>query len=141
MISFIPFTDKAQIPVQAHEGDAAFDLHAYGDAPILIAPGQITVVPTGLSVDIEEPFIAGLILSRSGLSSKGLVVANAPGLIDSGYKEELKVILANIGTTNHVIHPGDRIAQIMFIEVLNEYVNMVKKGDKTREGGLGSSGT
>ena len=130
----------AVIPSFANDGDAGCDLVAVESA-VLRAGGGRAMVPTGLAVAIPEGH-GGFVLPRSGLASRhGVTCANAPGLIDPGYRGEIRVILLNLGREPYTIHPGDRIAQM----VVTRY-EAVEWGEETLassirgEGGFGSSG-
>src|SRR5262249_52973693 len=103
-------------PAAQHEGDAGLDLRAAIDATV--KPGERVMVPTGLAVAIPEGH-AGLVLPRSGLASKqGLTLANAPGLIDAGYRGEVTIAVVNLDPTTPVsISIGDRIAQLVVVPV------------------------
>jgi dUTP pyrophosphatase len=134
--------DAARLPVRAHEGDAGLDLHAR--EAFHLAPGERASVGTGIAVEIP-PGHAGLVLPRSGLAAKhGIALVNAPGLIDAGYRGEVRILLINTdpdeafeGTA------GDRIAQLVVVRVEEpEVVEADSLGDTSRgEGGFGSSGT
>jgi len=118
------------IPTRARSGDAGVDLAA--SVAVEIAPGERVLVPTGIAVAIPEGF-AGFVLPRSGLAvNHGVTVINAPGLIDSGYRGELKVGLVNHGDTRFEISVGDRIAQLVIMAV----ASTTSRGS----GGFGSTG-
>jgi dUTP pyrophosphatase len=104
--------ERARIPSRAHEGDAGLDLYAAEAAAL--EPGERAIVATGIAVEIP-PGHAGLVLPRSGLAARhGIALVNAPGLIDSGYRGELKVLLLNTDRDDSFeIVPGDRIAQLV----------------------------
>ena len=108
--------DDAVVPVRAYEGDAGLDLSAC--ERIELAPGQRALVGTGLAVAIP-PGYAGFVQPRSGLAAKsGLTIVNTPGLVDSGYRGELKVILLNTDAHDtFVVEPGMRIAQLVVLEL------------------------
>jgi len=114
----IPYTfvfeniDSGLRPIKAHKTDAAFDLRASFNKTFY--PGETHKVGTGVRIAIPDG-MAGLILPRSGHASAGLTVANAPGLIDSGYRGEVGVLLAYSGEDHFVIRKGDRIAQLLII--------------------------
>jgi dUTP pyrophosphatase len=131
----------AVLPARAYPGDAGLDLSACD--PVLIAPGERVVVGTGVAVAIP-PGHAGLVVPRSGLAARhGLSVVNGPGLIDAGYRGELKVILLNTDREQAVaIAPGDRIAQLVVIAVASLEPVEVESLDAAERGadGLGSSG-
>jgi dUTP diphosphatase len=104
--------EGARIPSRAHEGDAGLDLHAV--EPATIGPGERASVGTGIAVEIP-PGHAGLVLPRSGLAARhGVALVNSPGLIDSGYRGEVRVLLLNTDRARPFeVHPGDRIAQLL----------------------------
>jgi dUTP pyrophosphatase len=108
-------TDTARLPARAHEDDAAFDLCA--DEAATLAPGERATVGTGVALALP-PGSCGLVLPRSGLASRhGVTVLNAPGLIDPGYRGELKVVLLNTDPrATFTIAPGERIAQLLVLE-------------------------
>jgi dUTP pyrophosphatase len=132
---------RALLPTRAHPGDAGLDLHAV--EPAELGPGQRTSVGTGLAIEVP-PGQAALVVPRSGLAARhGISVVNSPGLIDSGYRGELRVLLLN--TDPHEafrITPGDRIAQLVLIGVeLPEPVEVQTLDASARGvGGFGSSG-
>ena len=127
-------------PGRAHPGDAGLDLHARH--PTLIEPGERAVVGTGVAVGVPDGY-AGLVVPRSGLAARfGIGVVNSPGLIDSGYRGEIKVILVNHGRERFAVARGDRIAQLLVLAMAPPEVVEVKElGDTARgENGFGSSG-
>jgi len=132
---------EAVIPAHAHEGDAGLDLCAIEAATI--APGGRAAIGTGIALEIPENH-AGLILPRSGLAARhGIALVNAPGLIDSGYRGELRVLLLNTDPEEAFeVSPGDRIAQLLITPfaavepVLAEELSASARGN----GGFGSSG-
>src|ERR1700727_1800754 len=107
---------RATLPARAHPEDAGLDLHALDHAPL--APGERASIPTGLAVEIE-PGYAGLVLPRSGLAARhGISVVNAPGLIDAGYRGEVRVLLLNTDREQPFeLAPRDRIAQLVLVRV------------------------
>lgn len=128
------------MPTRAHAADAGWDLRAA--EPTVVPSGAIRLVPTGVTVDLPEGTY-GMICSRSGLVAKyGLAVANAPGIIDSGYTGGILVALINHGATSYRLAAGDRIAQIVFGRT--DLVDVVGGGtlepDSRGDGGHGSSG-
>lgn len=131
----------ATVPVRAHPTDAGLDLCAV--EPVELAAGARAAVPTGLAVAIPAGW-AGLVVPRSGLALRqGVTVANAPGLIDAGYRGELQVILVNLGTETHRIARGDRIAQLVLTPVWDgalEVVDALPESDGRGTGGFGSTG-
>jgi dUTP pyrophosphatase len=140
-LRFRRLSAAARPPAQAHEGDAGYDLHAA--EPITIAPGARASVGTGIAVAIPEG-LAGLVLPRSGLAARhGISLVNAPGLIDSGYRGELRVLLLNTDRAEpFAVEPGDRIAQLVLVEVETAAVEEVAELDETPRGvgGFGSTG-
>jgi dUTP pyrophosphatase len=105
----------ARVPEQAYEGDAGLDLAACDS--VVLEPGERAVVPTGLAVEIPEGF-AGFVQPRSGLAARhGIGIVNSPGLIDSGYRGEIRVVLLNTGRESFAIEPGMRIAQLVVVPV------------------------
>ncbi len=131
----------AVLPARAHPGDAGLDLRSAVD--IEVAPGERALVPTGVAVAIPDGH-AGLVLPRSGLASKhGLTMANAPGLIDAGYRGELICAVVNLDLTTPVkIGRGDRIAQLVVVavpELAAEWVDELPPTTRG-EGGFGSTG-
>lgn len=137
----IKLKDEAILPSRAHPGDAGLDLYACEAAHI--GPGERWGVGTGVAVEIPEGY-AGLVLPRSGLAREhGITLVNSPGLIDSGYRGELRVLLLNADPADIFrVEPGDRIAQLVLTPVaLAEPVEAAELSDSSRgEGGFGSSG-
>jgi dUTP pyrophosphatase len=133
--------EEATLPARAHEGDAGLDLYAAEGATLEV--GERATVATGIAVEIP-PGHAGLVLPRSGLAARhGIALVNAPGLIDSGYRGELKVLLLNTDRTEAFeISPGDRIAQLVVSPVADaEPVEVSELAASARGGGgFGSSG-
>ena len=131
----------ARVPERAHEGDAGWDLRAIEAARL--KPSERVAIGTGVSVAIP-PGMAGLVLPRSGTALRnGIALVNSPGLIDSGYRGELRVILLNTDPqTEFAVEPGDRIAQLVFIDLPNVELKRVDRLPDTErgEGGFGSSG-
>lgn len=128
------------VPAPAHAGDAAVDLCT--TEAVTLQPGERSAVPTGLAVAIPDGF-AGLVVPRSGHALRsGIGVVNGPGLIDSGYRGEIMVILVNHGQDLVSFAPGDRVAQLMVVPVpVVEWVEAEDLGDTPRgESGFGSTG-
>jgi dUTP pyrophosphatase len=134
-------TDAATLPKRAHDGDAGLDLHA-AEAAVLEA-GQRASVGTGIAVEIPDGH-AGLVLPRSGLAARhGIALVNAPGLIDAGYRGEVRVLLLNTDREEPFeIVPGDRIAQLLVVPfAAAEPLEAVELSVSERgSGGFGSSG-
>lgn len=131
---------NAVVPVAATAGSAGFDLCSTEVA--FIPPGGRRVVGTGLCVAIPNGMV-GMVCSRSGLAAKhGVCVLNAPGIIDSDYRGEVKVILMNLGESNFSINVGDRVAQMVFCDYKSVKFDTVQTLPETvrGEGGLGSTG-
>ncbi len=133
--------ENAVLPTRAHEGDAGLDLYACESAHI--GPGERWSIGTGVAVEIPDGH-AGLVLPRSGLAKKnGITLVNSPGLIDSGYRGELRVLLLNTDPAEIFrVAPGDRIAQLVITPVvLAEPAEREALAESARgEGGFGSSG-
>ena len=133
--------DDAVLPSRAHEGDAGLDLYACEAAHI--GPGERWSVGTGIAVEIPDEH-AGLVLPRSGLANKhGIALVNAPGLIDAGYRGEVRVLLLNTDPAETFrVEPGDRIAQLVIVPVsLAQPIETAELAESTRgAGGFGSSG-
>jgi len=133
--------ENAVLPTRAHEGDAGLDLYACESAHI--GPGERWSVGTGVAVEIPDGH-AGLVLPRSGLAKRsGIALVNGPGLIDSGYRGEIRVLLLNTDPADLFrVAPGDRIAQLVITPiVLAEPVEREALAESARgEGGFGSSG-
>lgn len=132
---------RALLPERAHPGDAGWDLRSVID--VEVAPGERTLVPTGLAVAIPDGH-AGLVLPRSGLASKhGLTMVNAPGLIDAGYRGEVICAVVNLDRETPVrISRGDRIAQLVIVAVPDlepEWVDELPPSTRG-DGGFGSTG-
>lgn len=132
-----------ELPKYAYPGDAGFDLVAANSKPITIYPGNREIIPTGLKMAIPDGYELQ-IRSRSGMaSSYGVIVANSPGTIDSGFRGEIGVILANIDEwDSFTVQPGMKIAQGVLAPVVKaEFIRVGNLGDTDRgEGGFGSSG-
>jgi dUTP pyrophosphatase len=140
-LRFRRLSPEARPPDQAHAGDAGYDLHAA--EAVTIAPGERASVGTGIAVAIPAGR-AGLVVPRSGLAARhGISVVNAPGLIDSGYRGELRVLLLNTDRSEaFAVEPGDRIAQLVLVEVGTPELEEVDELDETARGagGFGSTG-
>ncbi|HEX7639770.1 MAG TPA: dUTP diphosphatase [Burkholderiaceae bacterium] len=131
------------LPAYATPGSAGLDLRACLDAPVPLAPGQATLVPTGLAIHIADPGLAAMILPRSGLGHKhGIVLGNLVGLIDSDYQGQLMVSVWNRGQAEFTIQPLERIAQMVIVPVVQASFRRVDDFDASHrgEGGFGSTG-
>jgi dUTP pyrophosphatase len=140
----LPFrllSPRATLPTRAHEGDAGLDL--YAAEPARIGPGERASVGTGVAVALP-PGSAGLVVPRSGLAARhGIALVNAPGVIDAGYRGELRVLLLNTDREESFpVAPGDRIAQLLVVRVdLLAPVAVAERDQSERgNGGFGSSG-
>jgi dUTP pyrophosphatase len=141
-LAFRRLREDAQVPNRAHAGDAGLDLTAV--EPLELGPGERGAVPTGLAVAIP-PGHAGLVVPRSGLARRhGITVTNAPGLIDAGYRGEVRVLLLNTDRSEpFAVAVGDRIAQLVIVDLpevgFEESAVLAETARGT--GGFGSSGT
>jgi dUTP pyrophosphatase len=131
------------LPQHATAGSAGMDLRACVDAPLSLAPGGTELIPTGIAIHIDEPGLAAVLLPRSGLGHKnGIVLGNLVGLIDSDYQGPLMVSLWNRGASPFIVNPGDRIAQMVFVPVVQVGFEVVEEfaASARGAGGFGSSG-
>ncbi|MBT9498566.1 MULTISPECIES: dUTP diphosphatase [Zoogloea] len=134
---------KNQPPAYATSGSAGLDLRACLEAPIALAPGHTTLVPTGIALHLADPGLAAMILPRSGLGHKhGIVLGNLVGLIDSDYQGQIFVSVWNRGHESFTIQPMERIAQLVVVPVLQVAFNVVDSFDQSARGvsGFGSTG-
>jgi dUTP pyrophosphatase len=140
-LRFTRLAEGARPPARAHDDDAGYDLHAA--EAVTLAPGERASVGTGVAVAIP-PGHAGLVVPRSGIAARhGISVVNAPGLIDSGYRGELRVLLLNNDPAEHFeVEPGDRIAQLVVVAAASPELVEVDALDETARGagGFGSTG-
>jgi dUTP pyrophosphatase len=131
------------LPAYATPGSAGLDLRACLDAPLVLAPGQSQLIPTGLSIHIGDPGLCAMLLPRSGLGHKhGIVLGNLVGLIDSDYQGPLMVSCWNRGQSAFTIEPMERIAQMVIVPVVQAAFRRVESFDVSSrgEGGFGSTG-
>ncbi len=132
------------LPNYETPGAAGFDLRAMLSEPLVIQPGQVALIPSGMAIHLADPGYAALILPRSGLGHKqGLVLGNLVGLIDSDYQGELKISAWNRGQAPIELNPGDRIAQLIIVPVVQAQLNIVDAFSDTSqrgEKGFGSTG-
>lgn len=132
------------LPSYATEGSAGLDLRAMLEAPLTLAPGQTELLPTGLAIHIADPGLAAMVLPRSGMGHKhGIVLGNLVGLIDSDYQGQLMVSCWNRSTSAFTINPGERIAQLVLVPVLQAQLQIVEEFDDSQRGagGFGHTGT
>jgi dUTP pyrophosphatase len=131
------------LPQYATGGSAGLDLRACIDAPLLLEAGKSELLPTGLSIYVEDPGLAAVILPRSGLGHKhGIVLGNLVGLIDSDYQGPLMVSVWNRGREPYTVQPGERIAQLIIVPVVQVELEVVEDFAATARGagGFGHSG-
>jgi len=135
--------DKAVVPKQATRGSAGMDLSACLDEDVVIRPGEIKMIPTGLSAAPDTDECALLIYARSGLACKhGIAPANCVGVVDSDYRGEIKVALINHGNEDFVVTNEMRIAQLVMTPIIVPQIAEVSELDETERnsGGFGSTG-
>jgi dUTP pyrophosphatase len=131
------------LPAYATGGSAGLDLRAMLEAPLLLEPGRAELVPTGMAIHLDDPGLAAVILPRSGLGHKhGLVLGNLVGLIDSDYQGPLMVSCWNRGTQSYTVQPGERIAQLVVVPVVQVQLEVVEAftGSERGAGGFGHTG-
>ena len=131
------------LPGYATDGSAGLDLRACLDAPVTLEPGQTHLVPTGFAIHLEDPGLAAVLLPRSGLGHKhGIVLGNLVGLIDSDYQGQVMISVWNRGNHPFTISPGERIAQMIIVPVVQVELEVVSEFDESTRGagGFGSSG-
>ncbi|WGZ93065.1 MAG: dUTP diphosphatase [Candidatus Thiothrix putei] len=131
------------LPAYATTGSAGMDLRACLDVPLVLNAGNTELIPTGIAIHIGDPTLAAVILPRSGLGHKhGIVLGNLVGLIDSDYQGQLFISCWNRGSSNFTIQPGERIAQLVFVPVVQVTLQAVEDFDQSHrgEGGFGHSG-
>jgi dUTP pyrophosphatase len=134
---------RDQLPHYATTGAAGLDLRACIDGPIVLAPGETQLIPTGMAIHLADPGYAALILPRSGLGHKhGIVLGNLVGLIDSDYQGQLMVSAWNRGQQTFELTPMERLAQLVIVPVVQAEFNIVEEfaGSQRGEGGFGSTG-
>jgi len=134
---------RGQLPQYATPGSAGLDLRACLDAPIMLAPGQAELIPTGIAIHLADPGLAAVILPRSGLGHKhGIVLGNLVGLIDSDYQGQIFVSTWNRGNAAFTVNPMERLAQLVVVPVVQVGFNIVAEfGASNRgAGGFGSTG-
>ena len=134
---------KFPMPAYATPGSAGLDLRACIENPITLKPGDTKLLPTGLAIHLEDTTLAAMILPRSGLGHKhGIVLGNLVGLIDSDYQGELMISCWNRGQTEFTIEPGERVAQLIIVPVVQAEFEIVNEFDQSQraDGGFGHSG-
>ena len=131
------------LPQYATAGSAGLDLRACLEAPLALAPGAAELLPTGLAIHVEDPGLAAVILPRSGLGHRhGIVLGNLVGLIDSDYQGQLLVSCWNRSAAPYEVQPGERIAQLIVVPVVQVQLEIVEEFSATDRGagGFGHSG-
>lgn len=135
--------DTIELPQYATAGSAGMDLRACLSEPLTIAPGQTHLIATGLAIYVADPGLAAVILPRSGLGHKhGIVLGNLVGLIDSDYQGELMISCWNRGSAVYTVQPGERIAQLVIVPVVQAQLTVVEAftASERGSGGFGHSG-
>jgi dUTP pyrophosphatase len=131
------------LPQYATEGSAGIDLRACIDAPLELKPGDTQLIPSGIAIYLQDPAYAAIVLPRSGLGHKhGIVLGNLVGLIDSDYQGQIFVSCWNRGQTTFTVEPGERVAQLVVVPVVQVEFDVVNEFVATERGagGFGSSG-
>ena len=131
------------LPAYATAGSAGLDLRACLATPLILAPGRTELIPTGLAIHLQDPGLAAMILPRSGLGHKhGIVLGNLVGLIDSDYQGQLMVSCWNRAAQDFTITPGERIAQLVVVPVVQVELEVVEEFTASQRGagGFGHSG-
>lgn len=135
--------DSIPFPYYASAGAAAMDLHACLDQPVLLRAGQRTMIPTGIAIALPNAGYVALVFARSGLGiKKGICLSNGVGVIDSDYRGEICVGLFNSSEVDYTVQPGERIAQLAIMPVVQAQLEQVDELDDTDRGagGFGSTG-
>jgi dUTP pyrophosphatase len=141
-IEILPGNEDLGLPAYGTEGAAGLDLKAALTEPLILKPGERTMIPTGLKMAIPFGY-EGCVRPRSGLAAKhGITLTNSPGTVDSDYRGEVKILLVNLGQETVTLKRGERIAQILITPVAHvKVVQMDKLDDTLRgEGGFGHTG-
>ncbi|GMR21013.1 MAG: dUTP diphosphatase [Gammaproteobacteria bacterium] len=131
------------LPDYATEGSAGLDLRACLDEHLHMDPGETHLIPTGIAIHLDDPNLAAMLLPRSGLGHKhGIVLGNLVGLIDSDYQGQVFVSMWNRGSEPFTIEPGDRIAQMIFVPVVQAHFDVVEEFSHSERGagGFGHTG-
>ncbi|MEO0576214.1 MAG: dUTP diphosphatase [Pseudomonadota bacterium] len=135
--------DSIDLPTYGTEGSAGMDVRACIDAPLSVKPGDTHLVPTGMAIHVADPSLAAILLPRSGLGHKhGIVLGNLTGLIDSDYQGQLFVSIWNRGSKTYDIAPGERIAQLVLVPVVQAELEVVEDFTQSERGagGFGHTG-
>jgi len=134
---------SARLPLRATPGSVGYDLCAAIDSPVTIQPGETASISAGIAIELPgDASVAGLVFSRSGLGSRGIVIANGVGVIDADYRGECRSVLHNRSGAPYTVQPGDRVAQLLFVPVFTpRLVEADELSDTGRgAGGFGSTG-
>lgn len=137
------FGDEWPLPAYATEASAGIDLRAALEAPLSLAPGDAALVPSGISIYLEDPNLCAVVLPRSGLGHRhGIVLGNGTGLIDADYQGPLLISLWNRGKEAFVLQPGDRVAQLVVLPITRVKLQVVDTfaSSARGEGGFGHTG-
>lgn len=144
IVNLLVGTEAIPTPSYATEGSAGMDLRACITEPVVLPAGETKLIKTGIAIDMRDPNIACFVVPRSGLALKhSLSVLNSPGTIDSDYTGEIGVVMVNHGKTDYTIQPGERIAQMIFMPVIQAELSFVEEFRSTTTrgaGGFGSTG-
>ncbi len=135
--------DQFPLPDYATDGSAGVDLRACVDGAVTVGPGETTLIPTGMAIHIGDPSLAAVLLPRSGLGHKhGIVLGNLVGLIDSDYQGQVFVSCWNRGLEPFTVQPGERIAQMVLVPVVQARFEVVEDFESSERGagGFGHSG-
>ncbi len=133
----------ARLPLRATPGSVGYDLCAAIDSPITIQSGETVSISVGIAIELpEDASVAGLVFSRSGLGSRGIVLANGVGVIDGDYRGECRAVLYNRSGAPYTVQPGDRVAQLLFVPVFTPRLVEADElsGTGRGAGGFGSTG-
>ena len=135
--------DSIPLPEYSTTGSAGVDMRACLDEAVTVAPGETRLISTGLAMHIQDPGLAAVLLPRSGLGHKhGIVLGNLVGLIDSDYQGEIMISVWNRGTSDFTINPGERIAQLVVVPVMQVEFELVEEfhASDRGTGGFGHTG-
>jgi dUTP pyrophosphatase len=135
--------NEIPLPDYATSGSAGLDIRACLEEPVLLAPGETTLIPSGFAIHIADPTVAAVLLPRSGLGHKhGIVLGNLVGLIDSDYQGQVFVSCWNRGQQEFTIEVGERIAQMVFVPIVQTQFEIMTEFDESHrgEGGFGHTG-
>lgn len=143
-IKFLEHNTEKTVPFYATKGSAGMDLKACLKESVTLKPLERALIPTGISIHLPGPEFGAFLFARSGLASKhGIALANSVGVVDSDYTGEIKVALVNLSNEEYVVSNGERIAQMVILEVAKANFNVVDTLDDTERGagGFGSTGS